>query len=279
MDTPAVDNRLTTRNVVIFTLAVLALGWLGLGLDALMGNPPSQGIGQLIWILSPLGVSFLLRAFAGDGWRDLGIRPSFGKNALWYVVSLLSYPVIATLVILIAVALGAATRSDSAIGLFAPAVAAAFVPLFVKNIFEEFGWRGYLAPKLYSLGGSVLLAHGLVGLIWGVWHVPYYLAFLDRAVLGSYTTQSLATLIPLVILGAIAASIVYGEIRLLTDSVWPAVLMHTVGNAFVNTLLLGSYVKLADGGEFLFSPGVEGLLTIVLFALLGFGIHWRRMST
>ena len=61
MDTSRASNRHTLRNLAIFTLAILALGWLGLGLDALMGTPPPQGSGQLIWIISPLGGSFLLR--------------------------------------------------------------------------------------------------------------------------------------------------------------------------------------------------------------------------
>jgi hypothetical protein len=45
--------------------------------------------------------------------------------------------------------------------------------------------------------------------------------FLDISVLQSFTAQSLATFILLAFVGLIAASIVYGEIRILTDSVWP----------------------------------------------------------
>ncbi|WP_407946417.1 CPBP family glutamic-type intramembrane protease [Paenibacillus alkaliterrae] len=49
----------------------------------------------------------------------------------------------------------------------------ALIPAFIKNIFEEFAWRGYLAPKLYSIGYNRLFIHICVGLIWGAWHVPY----------------------------------------------------------------------------------------------------------
>jgi hypothetical protein len=35
---------------------------------------------------------------------------------------------------------------------------------------EEFGWRGYLLPKLMPLGR--LKAYTAVGLIWGLWHAP-----------------------------------------------------------------------------------------------------------
>lgn len=276
METYDASNRRTSRNIIIYAILVFALGWLGLGLDRLMDAEPSQGFGQLIWILSPLGVSFLLRAFAGDGWTDLGIRPGIGENLIWYVVSILAYPVVVALVLLIGAALGGVSLSEFNAEVFVPAAAVAIVPMFVKNIFEEFGWRGYLAPKMYTLGLGVFLAHALVGVIWGAWHLPFYLGFFDEAVLRGYTTQGLGSLIPLVIVGSIAASIVYGEIRLLTNSVWPAVLMHAVGNAVVNTLLLGGYVALASGTEFLFSPGAEGVLAAVLFALLGVAIHLVR---
>jgi hypothetical protein len=39
---------------------------------------------------------------------------------------------------------------------------------------EEFGWRGYLLPKLMPLGKWK--AYALVGIIWGFWHAPLILA-------------------------------------------------------------------------------------------------------
>ena len=38
---------------------------------------------------------------------------------------------------------------------------------------EEFGWRGYLLPKLMPLGKA--RAYILVGVIWGLWHTPLVL--------------------------------------------------------------------------------------------------------
>jgi membrane protease YdiL (CAAX protease family) len=35
---------------------------------------------------------------------------------------------------------------------------------------EEFGWRGYLLPKLMPLGK--LKAYTIVGIAWGLWHAP-----------------------------------------------------------------------------------------------------------
>ncbi len=82
MDVRSQDNGRTVRNLAIFTFLVITLGWLGRWLDSLMGSTASQGIGMAIWIISPLAVSLLLRAFAGDGWKDLEIRPAIRGNVL-----------------------------------------------------------------------------------------------------------------------------------------------------------------------------------------------------
>src|SRR5215211_4943007 len=42
---------------------------------------------------------------------------------------------------------------------------------------EEFGWRGYLLPKLLPLGEVKVAV--IVGLIWGPWHLPVLIAGLN----------------------------------------------------------------------------------------------------
>jgi len=270
MDTQSQSNKHIVRNLAIFTFLVITLGWIGRWLDSLGGSTPSQGIGMLIWIIAPLGVSFLLRAFAGDGWKDLGIRPAIKGNILWYIISILVYPICFTLILVIGLAFDVVSLPDFSSVLFVQAFVVLIGTMFFKNVFEEFAWRGYLAPKMYKLRLNVFVAHIVVGLIWGAWHLPYIRAITP------HTTESLATFIPRFLVGTIAASIVYGEIRILTNSVWPAVLMHTVGGAFVGVLLLKELIKMKDGMEFLFSPAIEGVLSIVLFTLIGIGLYLLR---
>ena len=137
------------------------------------------------------------------------------------------------------------------------------------------GWRGYLAPKVYGLNDR-LSGHALVGLIWASWHFPYLRE------LWTHTSEGLVTLLPRLILGTIVFAVVYGEIRIRTGSVWPAVLMHWMGNTFANTLLTGfageGFVSFVPGKEWLGSFGVEGVLMIALFALLG-GFLYRQRRT
>ena len=273
------SNRTTIRNLVIFTTIVLGIGWIGRGLDVMMGNPSTEGLGILLWLITPLVVSLLLRAFAGDGWKDFGIKPNFKGNLVWYLVALLVYPVLTALVLVAGRGLGLIAFPDLSLTTLA-LILQTFVlgvPVqFRKNIFEEAAWRGYLAPKMYSLGLNGFLGHFIVGLIWGAWHITYYLYYLDRAVLQDFTTLNLASFILVSIVTMIAWAMVYGEIRLLTNSIWPAVLMHMVEDAFLNQLFTDHHIQIVPGTDWLVSP-VNGLISILLFIALAVGLRRLRM--
>ena len=142
------DRQRTLRNLTIFTIVVLASGWLGYGLDQAMNNPPEQRLGLLLWLVLPLLTALLLRAFAGDGWKDFGLRLGRPGSAVWYAASLLIYPLSATVVLMVGAALGLVTAPNFSFGLLLSVVAGGLAGAFIKNIFEEFAWRGYLAPKL-----------------------------------------------------------------------------------------------------------------------------------
>jgi membrane protease YdiL (CAAX protease family) len=142
------ENKRTVRNLAIFAVVVATSGWLGYGLDRLMNNPPTQQLGLLFWLIAPLGTVLLLRAFAGDGWKDFGLRPALRGNVIGYAVSLLIYPVVGALVLLIGGLLGLVTFPSFSLALLFSVFGVGLIPSFVKNIFEEFSWRGYLTPKL-----------------------------------------------------------------------------------------------------------------------------------
>jgi len=272
------SNKKTIRNLVIFTIFVLAIGWIGRGLDVQLGNPTREGLGILLWISMPLVTSLLLRAFAGDGWKDFGIKPNFKGNLRWYAVAILVFPVATALILIAGYAFGLITfptASLSTLGLVFSAFAVALLPNLLKNFFEEAAWRGYLAPKVYSLGLNDYLGHAIVGFIWGAWHIPYYLFFLDQAVLQEFTTLNPATFIPLVIVVMISWAFVYGELRLLTNSIWPVVLMHAVEDAFLFALILDGHIQILPGMDWLISP-MNGLVSVVLFLAIGVGLRQLR---
>jgi len=87
-------------------------------------------------------------------------------------------------------------------------------------------------------------------LIWGFWHIPYYLALLDKTSLMAYTSQSLILFIPMVILSMAVAGILFGELRLITGSTWPVWLMHMMSNSIILTLLVDRYLNVNSHLDF-----------------------------
>ena len=87
-------------------------------------------------------------------------------------------------------------------------------------LLEEIGIRGYLLPKLLSLGRTRALA--LSGLVWATWHMPLIL------LTPVFPVGNKLISLPLFYGTVVAASFVYGYLRLYTGSVWPASLAHAV---------------------------------------------------
>ncbi|WEK54571.1 MAG: CPBP family glutamic-type intramembrane protease [Candidatus Cohnella colombiensis] len=265
-----VIDKKTLSNIIVFSLIVLSCGWIGRLVDLKATTDASGSLGQLIWIVSPLLAMVILRTFRGDGWKDLGIKPKIKNNIFLYLISIVFLPISALIIVLVGhnfKLMDASNLSPAFLTVFA----AALLPSFIKNIFEEFAWRGYLTPKLFSLGYNRLLIHIYVGVIWSAWHIPYLLIQTD-------TTEGMITFIPRVMIGLIVQSIVYGEIRLRTNSVWPAVIMHTIGNAFVDSLILHKYLNIQTEFNYLVTPSPEGVLAILIAAITGIWLYKKRGS-
>jgi membrane protease YdiL (CAAX protease family) len=265
----ATNRKQTVRNITIFFILVNALAWLG---PVLGGDPTAPGPGFLVWATAPIVSALAMRFLLRDK-VSLGLKPVFKGNGRWYALSILAFPVAISVVLGLGLVLGVSTVSSFTLSAFVTAMIPLAITFFIFAFFEEVGWRGYLAPKVYGLNDR-LLGHVLVGVIWASWHLPYLRE------LWAHTSEGLVTLLPRFILGTIVFAVVYGEIRIRTGSVWPAVLMHWIGNTFANTLLAGSageeFVLLVPGKEWLGSFGVEGMFVIVLFGLLGSVLYMKR---
>ena len=271
------DKNRTRRNLIIYALLVLGLAVLASVIEPFTvppdAEPGTSGLGQLLWIIAPLGVMLLLRIIGGDGWADFGLQANFKGNGFWWLVSVLVFPVVITISVLIGALLGGLELDGTMSSAIAAALLPGLISAAIKNIFEEFAWRGYLAPKVYSLKLNIWLSHALVGVVWGAWHLPFVL------VLWTYLTPDMLWYFaPLLLVGTFSQSVVYGEIRLATNSVLPAWVMHTIGNAIGNTLLLSNFVRLDPGMELWFSPGAEGVIGIILMFAVGYWLHQRRKN-
>ncbi len=84
--------------------------------------------------------------------------------------------------------------------------------------------------------------------------MPYWFGFVALADFKAYTSLNLAAFVPLTFVAFIPAAFAFGELRRVTGSVWPTVVMHTVGNAIILTLLLNRLIEFRSGWGLLRSP-------------------------
>lgn len=260
------EQKKTVRYIAIFSLLVTALAFIS---PLLGGSPTAPGVGFIIWGTAPMVVALLIRLVTRD-WSDAGLRPAFRKNARWYLISVLAYPVMMTLTLFI----GAITSITSVSGFsMMPYLTTALTALpifFVFAIFEEFGWRGYLVPKLAAIGINKYLMHAIVAIVWATWHLPFI-----QELTWLYTSEDLATFIPRLYLGAFAFSLLYDEIRIITGTFWPAVLLHAISNSFGHPLA-ADYVTVSAGKAYLGSIGFDGLFMMIFFGILAAALNWWR---
>lgn len=265
----AINKNKAIRNILIFAILVNGLAWLG---PMLGGTPAEPGLGFLVWGTAPI-VSALIMRYGLRDEVDMGWKLKVRGNGRYYLLSLLAHPLIIAIIMALGLTVGFITLNDS---FTMPAFISAMIPLavifFIFSIFEEVGWRGYLSPSVYRLNDR-LLGHAIVGVIWASWHFPY------MRELWVHTDEGMATLLPRFILGTVVFAVLYGEIRLRSNSVWPAVLMHWSGNTVANTLLAGfagaGFITHAPNTIWLTSFGVEGALLIGIVALMG-GFLYRH---
>jgi membrane protease YdiL (CAAX protease family) len=183
----AFERRNTVWRIMAFVVLVTAVAWVS---PLLGGSPTSPGLGFILWGATPLLVSLMLRFVTRD-WSDIGVKPAIRKNARWYVVSFLVFPVIMLLTLSIGVLMSVAFISEFSMGKYFQTALTALPIFSVFAIFEEVGWRGYLSPKLASLGINSYLAAALIGVVWASWHLPYL-----RELSWVYSSEDLVTFIP-----------------------------------------------------------------------------------
>ncbi|HSI76722.1 MAG TPA: CPBP family intramembrane glutamic endopeptidase [Lunatimonas sp.] len=268
----------TIRNLVIFSLIALLIGWIGVWLD---GQIPDQEeeetLGMALWLIAPLIVVILLRTFFGDGWKDAGLKPNFTGNLHWYVIAFLIFPVVTGISLSLGAALGWMEFSGFDARGYVSVFGTLFVVNFVKNIFEESVWRGYLAAKLIRLNLSDLSIYLIMGLVWGLWHLPYYMEFLPEEAMYTVLPVSRIGFSAIAIGNMVIWAVMFTELFRLTGSVWVVVLLHAVEDAVINHLIIDGYVIISAGKEILISP-ICGIIPTAFYLLIGLGLRQQRIQ-
>jgi len=166
-------------------------------------------------------------------------RLSVGKNYRYYLCLSVIFAALFILGLLISYYAGLALPAQE----FNPGMFFTFMGIYLLTFFaawpkyfgEEYGWRFYLQDRMFALFGGYKGVI-LVGLIWGLWHLPLSLVGMNFP--ANLVTGNLVYLVYAIVVG-----ITFSYAVLKTSSIWAAVLLH----AITDSLVVVGYPYLANG--------------------------------
>lgn len=251
---------LSATAIVSFFVLAFAWSW-GIGFAASQIKTQSVALSEGLLMLSGFGPSVaalvvVVRVSGGAGlrqWLARCLKPRVGWR--WFVLAFLA----PLAVMVCALAMHAATG-----GTVETPPAARHIPLAIVNfalvlliggpLGEEFGWRGYAMPAL-AARMSWRAASLIIGVVWGLWHLPLFFM--------AGTAQSQMS-IPVFLLNILAGSVLFGWLWQRTQgSVLPALVLHTSLNAWAGMLII--VPTAATARPYLL---VTGLLMVIALVLL-----------
>jgi uncharacterized protein len=175
---PNASNPLKRYPLVSFFLLAYGIAWIPLAYGLVTGKYFLQGFS----FFAP-AISAIIMTAANEG--VTGIRALISKlflwraNFKWYLVAILAPIVLELLAILTHILLGDTTPSlhftdwIQMLPSQLPGLAILLIFLVLSSAGEEVGWRGYAMPGLQIRYGSVW-ASLILGLLWGLWHLPTF---------------------------------------------------------------------------------------------------------
>ncbi|GGO73222.1 CPBP family intramembrane glutamic endopeptidase [Nonomuraea cavernae] len=274
----------------VFLAAAFGLSWLAalpVWLGGGLGSPSTAVAGTLMMFTPSVAVLAVwlvsrtpFRQWARETGLTLGERR--GRTGLLVLAAWLGVPLLVALAIALSAALGLVSLDLAGLSLFRAGLRAQGVPASadlstaavaqlviavvvgpllnaIPSLGEEWGWRGWLLPRLVAsrgVAGGLLLS----GVIWGLWHAPLTLLGYNYPGLGPWAALFFVGF-------CVLAGVLFGWLRLRSGSVWPAVVAHGSLNAVAPALLLlGDAAAPPDPVV----AGLTGLVGWALLALTGF---------
>ena len=108
----------------------------------------------------------------------------------------------------------------------------------------------------------------IVGGVWGLWHLPYYLFFLPQLQINAVLPVDRVIFAIVAIFSMICWSVMFVELYRITKSIWPVVILHMIEDSLVNHLIIDGHITISSGKEILISP-IIGIITAVFYIIVG----------
>jgi uncharacterized protein len=266
------SNKAALFTVLVLCLAVgaaLLIRFLGISSDPVIFS---------IWSCTPTVATLIMLlvvtrdGYSREGWKSLGLH-RLGLNVWWIAFGVTLLITVAASAVVWATPLASFRWPED--GIIDPILS--FFILFGMSVVwfslaEEIGMRGYLQPRLMSLGRRPALV--MVGLVFATWHLP--LIFLAPAA-ANFPTGNLLVFFPLFYGTFVAASFFFGYLRIYTGSVWPASIAHSVHNAAWNILGALTLITASPVLVDVYLVGDFGLLILIgtMIGAIWFGHRYK----
>lgn len=275
MDTPLSIAR-KRSSLVAFTLLAFAISWgfwvpSALAAKGLLAFPVPATLAGLLGAWGPSLAGIIMTAVdqGGSGLRTLFRRlVAWRVPARWYLFALLWPAALSLSVTGISLLFGGQAPDFanppvvSQYPLPAEAFGAGFLVLlpmvfliqflFSSSMAEELGWRGYALPGLQARS-SALASSAVLGLLWGLWHLPRIWVFGNP-----FPLADAWWLVVGLVLNAILYTWVFNNTR---GSLLPVLLLHTA--QAVTGLFLAQVPNAA------LETGLTALLVVLVVAAFG----------
>ena len=140
-------------------------------------------------------------------------------------------------------------------------------------ILEELGWRGFATPELQEKGVNPLKVALIIGICWGLWHVPRDITtgVIERLGIISY----LLLFLPSFLLDTISVSIIASYyINKLGGSVIPAIVIHGLTNDSIGIAGQATIVEALTPYHQITKAIPFAIIAIVLVKMSGSMLHW-----
>lgn len=235
-----------------------------------------------VFCAAPALANLITRAVTKEGFRDMKLHLHLTGHIRYYLLAFLLPLLCTALMYLPPILLSG--HSDWLSGITPAGVLTVILMLAAQGavmsaglVGEELGWRGYMNQKmepLVGIVGTVLIG----GAVWSLWHMPSdlqgYLAGEDSLSEALQTVGGRLLIMP-------GYAAFYLWLTKKTDSVWPAVLGHAIGNAsqisVMELLRMGNIPENAELGVIadVFKHVPMMLLAVVFMGLL---LHEKKKS-
>jgi uncharacterized protein len=217
-----------TTKAAIFSVLVLCMS---VGAALLIRTLDLSGfVLPAVWSSTPTVTALIMLlvvtrdGYSKEGWKSLGLH-RLGLNVWWIAFGVTLLITVAASAVVWATPLASFVIPEGGIlNAIINFLVGFGIVLFAFGLGEEIGMRGYLQPRLMSLGRNRALL--VVGLVWATWHMPLYY-FMAKV----FPVGNVLLFLPLFYATIVAASFFFGYLRIYTGSIWPASIAHAVHNA------------------------------------------------